>query len=42
MLMYSFQSSRLRASSQITMRKVDGWKTLSKVSSGQETIDVAA
>jgi hypothetical protein len=24
------------------MRKVDGWTTLPKVSSGQETIDVAA
>ena len=29
----------LLASGQITMRKVDGWKTLPKVSSGQETID---
>ena len=32
----------LLASGQITMRKVDGWKTLPKVSSGQEMIDVAA
>ena len=32
----------LLASGQITMRKVDGWTTLPKVSSGQETIDVAA
>jgi putative transposase len=32
----------LLASGQIIMRKVDGWTTLPKVSSGQETIDVAA
>jgi putative transposase len=32
----------LLASGQIMMRKVDGWKTLPKVSSGQEMIDVAA
>ena len=32
----------LLASGQITMRKVDGWKTLPKVSSGQEMIDRAA
>jgi putative transposase len=32
----------LLASGQITMRKVDGWKTLPKSSSDQETIDVAA
>jgi transposase-like protein len=32
----------LLASGQITMRKVDGWKTLPKISSSQEMIDVAA
>jgi putative transposase len=32
----------LLASGQIAMRKVGGWKTLSKISSGHETIDVAA
>src|SRR5215207_2738854 len=32
----------LLASGQITMRKVDGWTTLPKLSSGQETIDLAA
>jgi putative transposase len=32
----------LLASGQITMRKVDGWKTLPKVSPGQEMIDRAA
>ena len=32
----------LLASGQITMRKVDGWTTLPKISSSQEMIDVAA
>ena len=31
----------LLASGQITMCEVDGWNTLPKISSGQETIDVA-
>ena len=32
----------LLASGQITMRKVDGWKTLTQASAAKETIDLAA